>query len=97
MDYEIDPDNNNFFSVNDNCCYYTKEQYNQGKLRINSVINYQLPTSAEEVYTKFDHIKELYQVISKPLFKPFGIIATFKTWINIDQDQDFELESYKFR
>ena len=39
LDYEIDPDNNFFSSIINNCCYYTDQQYNQsisseGKLSI---------------------------------------------------------------
>ena len=29
IENDIDPDNNFFSNINDNCCYYTDEQYNQ--------------------------------------------------------------------
>ena len=29
LEHDIDPDNNFFSNINNNCCYYTAEQYNQ--------------------------------------------------------------------
>ena len=29
IEHDIDPDNNFFNSINNNCCYYTDEQYNR--------------------------------------------------------------------
>ncbi len=56
MENDIEPDNNFFNSLNNNCCYYTEEQFNRainkdGKLSI-------IHINSRSLYANFSNIKE---------------------------------------
>ncbi|KAL7374674.1 hypothetical protein ABVT39_005135 [Epinephelus coioides] len=85
---DIDPDNNFFSTINNNC-YYTDEQYNQTINTDNklSIIHF----NSRSMYANFSNIKDyLCQFI-----KPFNIIAISETRINVDKGVDFELDGYE--
>lgn len=90
LEYDIDPDNNFLSSINNNCSYYTDEQFNQnvnikGKL---SIIHF----NSRSLYANFTNIKEYLQQFSQP----FDIICISETWINEDKGIDFEMDGYDF-
>lgn len=86
---QIDPDNFFFNSINNDCLYYTDEQYNNmnkdGKLSI-------IHVNCRTLYANFTNIKG-YLRQSK---QPFNIIAISETWINTEKGLGFELEGYEF-
>ena len=90
MENDLDPDNNFFATINDNCRYYTDEQYNQiiktdGNI---SIIHF----NSRSLYANFNSIKDYLSQFSHP----FDIIAISETWINMDKGVDFELAGYEF-
>ena len=90
LDYDIDPDNNFFSAINNNCYYYTDELYNRsikadGKF---SIIHF----NSRSMYANFSLIKEYLHQFSQP----FSIVAISETWINNVKGADFELEGYEF-
>ncbi|KAJ0066824.1 hypothetical protein NL108_004700 [Boleophthalmus pectinirostris] len=73
LEYHIDPDNNFFSSILNNCGYYTDEQFNsgidtEGKL---SIIHF----NSRSLYTNFTAIKEYLQQLSQS----FSVIAVSET------------------
>ena len=65
LEHDIDPDNNFFSNINDNCCYYSAEQYNQtiqtdSKL---SIIHF----NSRSLSANFNNIKEYLVNIKKQL------------------------------
>lgn len=90
IENDIDPDNHFFHNINDNCQYYTDEQYNQsikadGKL---SIIHF----NSRSMYANFENIKEYL----KRFTHPFNIIAISETWIKDVKGVDFGLSGYEF-
>ena len=90
MEQDIDPDNNFFSSLDNNCCYYTDSQFNQnikvdGKL---SIIHF----NSRSLYANFVSIKNYLSTFSQP----FNIIAITETWISAERGIDFELDGYEF-
>ena len=90
LEHDIDPDNNFFSTINNNCCYYTDDQFNQntkskGKL---SIIHF----NSRSLYANFNNIKEYLHKFSQP----FNIIAISETWINTEKGMDFELDGSEF-
>lgn len=90
IDYNSqDPDNNFFYTINNNCRYYTDDQYNKiiksnGKL---SIIHF----NSRSLYANFNNIKDYLHRFSEP----FNIIAISETWINSEKGMDFELDGYE--
>ena len=75
LEKDIDPDNNFFDTINNNCRYYTDDQYNKmiksnGKL---SIIHF----NSRSLYANFNNIKDYLHRFSEP----FNIIAISETWI----------------
>ena len=90
IENDIDPDNNFFSNIIDNCYYYTQEQYNQsikaeGKL---SIIHF----NCRSMYANFSKIKKYLQQFTNQ----FNIITLSETWINMENGVDFEMEGYEF-
>ena len=89
MEHDIDPDNYLFNTINNNCCYYTDEQYNQinkdGKLSI-------IHINSRSLYTNFARIKDYVNQFKQS----FNIVAISETWINAEKGVDFELEGFEF-
>lgn len=89
IENDIDPDNNFFSNITDNCCYYTDEQYNQTIKTDNklSIIHF----NSRSMYANFSNIKDYLNKFTKP----FKIIAISETWIKADKGMDFELDGYE--
>ena len=89
IENDIDPDNNFFSNINDNCCYYTDEQYNQTIKTDNklSIIHF----NSRSMYANFNNIKDYLSQFTNP----FKIIAISETWFNADKGMDFELDGYE--
>lgn len=89
MEHDIDPDNYLFNTINNNCCYYTDEQYNQihkdGKLSI-------IHINSRSLYANFASIKDYVNQFKQS----FNIVAISETWINAEKGVDFELEGFEF-
>ncbi len=87
MEHDIDLDNNFFNSINNNCCYYTDEQFN----RINKDCKLSiLHINSRSLYANFTSIKDYFRYFTHS----FNIIAITETWINAVKGADFELEGY---
>ena len=91
LEQNIDPDNNFFYSINNNCTYYSDEQFNQSITSKDqfSIIHF----NSRSLYANFSNIKEYLQTFSQS----FSIIAVSETWINTEKGMDFELEGYELR
>ena len=89
LEHDIDPDNNFFSNINNNCCYYTAEQYNQ-TIKMDSKLSI-IHFNSRSLYANFNNIKEYLSQFKKT----FKIIAISETWINADKGMDFELEGYE--
>ncbi len=90
LEHDIDPLNNFFSNINDNCCYYTVEQYNQ-IIKTDSKLTI-IHFSSRSLYANFNNIKEYLSQFRKS----FKIVAISETWINADKGVDFELDGYEF-
>ncbi len=91
LENDIDLDNNFFSAINNNCCYYTNDQYNQ---KIKAVDNLSIiHFNSRSLYENFSHIREYLHQFSQP----FNIIAISETWITADKGMDFEMEGYELR
>ena len=89
LEHEIDPDNNFFSTINNNCHYYTGEQFNRsiktvGKL---SIIHF----NSRSLYANFTSIRDYLDTFSQP----FNIIAISETWLNKDRELDFDMDGYE--
>jgi ASC-1-like (ASCH) protein len=89
LEHETDPDNIFFSSINNNCHYYTGEQFNRsiktdGKL---SIIHF----NSRSLYANFTSIRDYVDTFSQPL----NIIAISETWLNEDRELDFDMDSYE--
>ena len=90
LENEIDPDNNFLLDINENCRYYTDEQFNQninknqGNL---SIIHF----NSRSLNKNFKDIKDYLLNFSQP----FQIITMCETWINSGDVSDFELDGYE--
>lgn len=90
VDSEIDPDNNFFTAIKNNCGYYSNEHFNE-KIKLNgafSIIHF----NSRSLYTNFNYIKNYLHVFRHA----FDIIAVTETWINTEKENNFELEGYSF-
>ncbi len=85
----IDPENNFFHSINNNCLYYSDDLFNniiktEHKL---SIIHF----NSRSLYANFHNIKHYLGQFPQS----FNIIAISETWINSERGMDFELEGYE--
>ncbi|XP_013868123.1 uncharacterized protein LOC106520513 [Austrofundulus limnaeus] len=90
IDTDIDPDNNFLDYLNDNCHYYTDDNYSQcvKSDKEMSIIHF----NSRSLYANYEKIKEyLYQ-----LKKSFSVIAITETWLTSEKGVDFILEGYEF-
>lgn len=90
LEHDIDPVNNFFSSINDNCRYYTDEQYN-GNSNTNGKLS-RIHFNSRSMYANFTKIKEYLCQYTQP----FNIIGISETWISSDKGVDFDLEGYEF-
>lgn len=89
LNMEIDPDNNFFSPIINDCNYFTQDRYvnsinSVGKL---SIIHF----NSRSMYKNFNSIKEYLQQFTHP----FSIIAITETWFNIDKGIVFCLDDYE--
>ena len=86
---DMEHDNYLFNTINNNCCYYTDEQYNQinkdGKLSI-------LHINSRSQYANFASIKDYVNQFKQSC----NIVAISETWINAEKGVVFELEGFEF-
>lgn len=89
MENDVDPVNNFFASINNNCHYYTDEQFNSSikTEQQSSIIHF----NSRILYANFHSIKHYL----KQLKQHFNITAITETWINSEKGSDFEIEGYE--
>lgn len=89
MENDIDPENNFFANINNNCNYYTDEQFNRSIKTEQqlSIIHF----NSRSLYANFHSIKHYL----KQLKQHFNIIAITETWINSGKESDFGIEGYE--
>ena len=85
---DIDPECNFFLNVNDNCSYYSEDQFiNNIKLDQSiSIIHF----NSRSLYANFSNIKAYLRQFNTP----FNIIAISETWLSLERGVDFEMEGY---
>ena len=88
FELDIDPDNNFLFNINENCHYYTSEQFNAkidctGSL---SIIHF----NSRHLSKNFNAIKDYLHSFAKP----FHIIAISESWITEGEESNYTLEGY---
>ena len=88
IDQDIDPDNNFFFNLNENCHYYTSEQFNAkidctGKLTI-------IHFNSRHLSKNFHAIKDYLHTFAIP----FHVIAISESWITEGEETNYTLEGY---
>lgn len=88
IENDIDPENNFFININNNCCYYTEDQYNRSFKSDNtiSIIHF----NSRSLYANFQNIKEYLSHFKKT----FNVIAISETWISPEKGLDFHLDGY---
>ncbi|KAL7373405.1 hypothetical protein ABVT39_006045 [Epinephelus coioides] len=89
IENDIDPENNFFHNIKNNCYYYTEEQFNNTIKSGNkiSVIHF----NSRSLYANFENIKYILSQIKQP----FSIIAVSETWMNSERVIDFDLDGYE--
>ena len=89
IENDIDPENNFFPNIKNNCYYYTEEQFNNTIKSGNkiSIIHF----NSRSLYANFENIKYFLSQITQP----FSIIAVSETWMNSERAIDFELDGYE--
>lgn len=90
LEHDIDPDNNFLLDINENCRYYTDEQYNQNIVNMGnlSIIHF----NSRSLNKNFKDIKDYLLTFSQS----FNIIAISETWNNSGNMTDVELDGYEF-
>uniref|UniRef100_A0A8C6MEW6 Reverse transcriptase domain-containing protein n=1 Tax=Nothobranchius furzeri TaxID=105023 RepID=A0A8C6MEW6_NOTFU len=89
LDYEnnIDPDGNLLNTINDNCKYYTNDQFNSSvDLGHFSLIH----INCRSLYVSFDQIN----AYMKTFKHQFEVIALSETWLNEEKGTDFDMVGY---
>lgn len=83
----IDPDNNFYNKIINECEYYTEEQSNNINMEgAFSLIHF----NSRSLYKNFEDIKECLSKINK-----FSVIAVSETWLDADKACEVELEGYE--
>ncbi|XP_013856520.1 uncharacterized protein LOC106512449, partial [Austrofundulus limnaeus] len=87
---DLDPENNFFYNIGNNCCYYSTQQYN---LTVNadnkfSIIHF----NSRSLYANFKHIKDCLNQFKQP----FSVITISENWLTPNKGADFELDGYEF-
>ena len=91
LEQDIDPDHNFFDYLNNTCCYFTDEQYNDlitKPVHGISIVHF----NSRSLYANFKSIKDYLNKFKKP----FNIIALSETWLCPEKGFDFELNGYEF-
>lgn len=84
---DIDPDNNLYNNIINECEYYTEEQCNNINMGgAFSLIHF----NSRSLYKNFEDIKEYLSKINK-----FSVIAVSETWLDVDKACEVELEGYE--
>lgn len=88
IENEIDPENHFYNNINNNCEYYTDEQFNsnvkmEGAL---SIIHF----NSRGLYRNFSKIKDYLSNFNK-----FNVITVSETWLDNVKVHDVELEGYE--
>ena len=90
FEYDIDPENNFFKNISDNCGYYTEEKFNKS-IQLDkglSIIHF----NSRSLYANFGEIKKYLRKFKKP----FDVIAVSETWLNPEKGLDnIELYGYE--
>ena len=79
MEEDVDPDNNFFDDIFDNCCYYTTDKYNRTVKVDNklSIIHF----NSRSLYANFNSIKDCLRQFKQP----FSIVAISETWTSSEK------------
>lgn len=84
---DIDPDNNLYNNIINNCEYYSDEQFKGVNMDgAFTIIHF----NSRSLYKNYNNIKEyLCQ------FDQFSVIAVSETWLDVDACSEIELEGYE--
>lgn len=86
FEYEVDPENHLFNSINATCDYYTEEQFNDSVNLDNhfSLIHF----NCRSLHANFTEIHENL----KTLKSKFKLIALSETWLDQERGVDFRID-----
>lgn len=83
----LDPENNFYNNLNNNCEYYTDDQFKTLKMEGNfSVIHF----NSRSLNKNFTHIRDYLSQ-----FKPFSVVAVSETWLDHDKTLGIEMDGYE--
>lgn len=89
FEQDLDPENNFLNNINNNCCYYSDDQFN-----MNIKSDYGLSIvhfNSRSLYGNFLYIKEYLTHLNNP----FQVIAISETWLTSEKGVDHELNGYE--
>ncbi|XDV33591.1 hypothetical protein PO909_003956 [Leuciscus waleckii] len=89
FEQDLDPENNFLNNINNNCCYYSDDQFNMN-LKSDyglSIIHF----NSRSLYANFLYIKEYLSHLNNP----FQVIAISETWLTSEKGVDYELNGYE--
>ena len=84
--HDIDPENNFYNTINNNCQYYTEEQYKQ----VNMIDTFSIIHFNSRSLNK--NIGKIKKLLAK--FKKFSVIAVSETWLTEENCQNVDLVGY---
>ena len=85
----IDPENNFYMNVDNNCSYYTEDQFNRS-IKVDkslSIIHF----NSRSLYANFTAIQQYLRKFTNP----FSIIAISETWLTEERGVNFEIAGYE--
>ena len=90
INLNIDPENNFYMNVDNNCNYYTQDQFNRTIKpdKSISIIHF----NSRSLYANFTNIQKYLRKFTNP----FNIIAISETWLTEERGLSFEIEGYEF-
>lgn len=89
VENDIYPENNLIHNINNNCLYFTDDQFNntiKTNLKL-SLIHF----NAKSLYANFHNINHYLS----QFLQPFNMIAISETWMHIERGMVFELKDYE--
>ena len=86
IDYDLDPENNFYNNINNNCQYYTDDQFKKARMEGISIVHF----NSRSLNKNFGKIKKYLAKFNK-----FSVIAVSETWLNDDKNVNVDLEGYE--
>ena len=76
LNLDIDPESNFFMNVNNNCCYYTEDQF-KNNIKLDHCISI-IHFNSRSLYANLTLIKDYLRQFTIP----FNVIAISETWLS---------------